>query len=184
MGAGLFLIFNSIILPSIIRAQSCSDPLANSNPATGQGMGDPTFMFPDNRPVQNMKSAQNTLNTNDASDLAQAPSTLSRTEADLLDSVTRKIKEGPSTQAIETVMDVWRGDSSADLKKAVLMQGMAKTQSSDDIQVMQFMSAALDNLPTQKEKIAQLARGNGLEKQEAARLLLVLNQNPQTRIAD
>ncbi len=184
MAMGLFLILGSIILPLTAAAQACDDPPPDDNLYVSGGAGDPTFMFPDNRPGQSVKNAQNALNNNNADDSTQTPSTLSRTEADLLDGFIRKIKEGPSTQAVETVMDAWRGDSSADLKKAVLMQGMAKTQSSEEVQLMQFMSAALDDLTTQRGKIAQLARGNGLEKQEAARLLVVLNQNPQTRIAD
>jgi hypothetical protein len=141
-------------------------------------------MFPDNRPAQTLQQKQASLAQAAApSSNIPAPASLNEKEIAILHEATEKIAKAPA-QAFEIVLDIWRADHSADLKKGILLQGIQSTHASQEADLMRFMISALENPKAEREKVAQLARGNGLEKGLAAKRLLVLNQNPQTRIAD
>lgn len=151
----------------------CGD---NPDPNNGNNANDPVFFFPD--PISKLSAKDKAAQLRQQV-LSKSPSA-GQQEQVALQAYEAQRKSTPR-DLYAVVLDVWGREVSPELKQYVILSSLSSMRSTEQVEVLKFMLGALSDLGSQKQELARLSKGNGLMKAQAARLMDVLNRNPQLK---
>ena len=165
-------------LVSLKAETTCPENCGNNpDPKKGNNAMDPVFFFPD---AESKLSAKDKAAQLRQQVLAKSPASGQQEQATLLAYEAQRKATPRDLYAV--VMDVWAREVSPELKQYVILSSLSSMRSTEQVEVLKFMLGALSDLGAQKQELVRLSKGNGLMKAQAARLMDVINRNPQLKV--
>jgi hypothetical protein len=112
---------------------------------------------------------------------ASAPGASGEKEKEAMAAWEAARKVGPE-KIMEAVNTVWAAEVSPDLKRSIILSSLTEVRTTGEIETLRFMLEALKDPKSRAATLTEQARGNGLERAEATRLMEILTRNPQLKI--
>jgi len=146
----------------------------SGGPVTSQTACDPVFVTYDavqKTARQTLKKGDEILSSVKLGDLLG--------EGERLTKALEQAKDASTSKRV--ALDAWEADVSVELQQHATIYARHLAKSTDEIQVFDFMLAALDYLDAQVEKCLELGKDNGLMKKKTMERLALIMKNPNLK---
>jgi hypothetical protein len=154
------------------------DPQNNNGGNTGDhNAQDPVFLLSEKKPV--MSAGEKLGQISQQGSVTRGVS--GEAEKAVLAEYETARKQGGG-QVYGKVLDIWGREVSPEVKQYAILSSLPVVKTTDEVQTLKFMLSALENVDARVAELTAMAKGNGLEKAKAARLMEVLSRNPQFKI--
>lgn len=162
-----------------VGLQACppQKPSNNNNDPTGNNAMDPVFLLIEKKPAVSAGEKLGRINQQGAQKKAVSGEKEKAVLADY--EATRKQEVG---KVFGKVMQIWAQEVSPEVKQYTILASLPVVKTTEEVQTLKFMLSALEDAQARVAELTVLAKGNGLEKAKAARLMDVLSRNPQFKI--
>lgn len=156
-------------------APDCPKPPNNNGGGTGDhNAQDPVFLLSEKKPVVSVKERRGQLDQR-----VSGRSTVTGEQEKAVLRSYEETREKDARQLYGKVLEMWGQEISPELKQYAILSSLPVVKSTDEVQTLRFMLSALEDVDARVKELTVLSKGNGLEKAKAARLLAILNRNPQ-----